>query len=491
MQHRSRPFVSIAAASLVASALVASPPASAAVGTFTQPETITIAHADTEFVEATSTIPVSLNDTFVAVSTLELEAPKEATLSYVGVTLGLAHGRMDDLDIVLVTPSGQAMTLLSDVGGDDAFDGDLYFNRSSPGSSLSDDAMCGAADDDCSLVGPGDFDTPGDSDALPVGVPVSPPADFAALGGSSVAKTWTLYVVDDSAGDKDGMLHGWSLEVYFALPADPSPSSLAVGAIAGAVTDVDLTLHDVDARTLDETELVLESPDGRRAHVLSDAVFGRVADLELTLDDEAASVVPHSPAPVSGSYRPFDYDGGDPYEWVDTFDTAPLDSALSTFDGAAASGTWKLYVQQEYCCVDATIGGWSLRITTADRPGAPGPPAVPVPVPATAVDTTAPVLSAVELTPKRLPTGVGARLRVASTETARLVGVVQRRRNAAWTRVGIKSWTVLAGANTRKFYGKTAQTRLRSGTYRVLLVATDAAGNASTEVRRRFQVDRG
>ncbi len=101
------------------------------------------------------------------------------------------------------------------------------------------------------------------------------------------------------------------------------------------------------------------------------------------------------------------------------------------------------------------------------------------------------MLSAVELTPKRLPTGVGARLRVASTETARLVGVVQRRRNAAWTRVGIKRWTVRAGANTRKFYGKTAQTRLRSGTYRVLLVATDAAGNASTEVRRRFQVDRG
>ena len=224
--------------------------------------------------------------------------------------------------------------------------------------------------------------------------------------------------------------------------------------------------------------------------MLSDAVFGRVTDLELTLDDEAPSAVPHSPAPVSGSYRPFDCDGGDPYEWVDTFDTAPLDSALSTFDGAAASGTWKLYVQQEYCCVDATIGGWSLRITTTDRPGAPGPPAAR-PRPRHRVDTTAPVLSAVELTPKRLPTGVGARLQVASTETARLVGVVQRRRNAEWTRVGTKSWTVRAGANTRKFYGKTAQTRLRSGTYRVLLVATDAAGNASTEVRRRFHVDRG
>jgi len=38
---------------------------------------------------------------------------------------------------------------------------------------------------------------------------------------------------------------------------------------------------------------------------------------------------------------------------------------------------------------------------------------------------------------------------------------------------------------------RTAQARLRSGRYRVLFVATDAAGNASAEVRRRFQVDRG
>jgi hypothetical protein len=71
------------------------------------------------------------------------------------------------------------------------------------------------------------------------------------------------------------------------------------------------------------------------------------------------------------------------------------------------------------------------------------------------------------------------------------VGVVQRKKNDEWKRAGTKRWTVLSGPNTRLFYGKTAQGRLRSGTYRVLLVASDAAGNASTEVRRRFGVDRG
>ena len=69
--------------------------------------------------------------------------------------------------------------------------------------------------------------------------------------------------------------------------------------------------------------------------------------------------------------------------------------------------------------------------------------------------------------------------------------MVERKRNDEWKRVGIKRWSVQPGANNRLFYGRTAQGRLRSGRYRVLFVATDAAGNASAEVRRRFQVDRG
>ena len=482
MQHRSRPFVSIAAASLVASALVSGPPASAAVGTFTQPETITITHADTEYVVAASTTSVALTDDAVATSILRVEAPPEATLSFVTVRLDLTHPRMDDLDLTLVTPSGQAMTLLSDVGGDDAFDGDLRFRGFGSGSTLSDHAMCGSTLT-CVRVGAADFDSSGDVEALPPGMPDSPPADFAALGGSIAPGDWTLYAGDDSAGH-DGVLQGWSVEVYYALPGDPSPSMLVVDSLPGAVTDVDLTLHDVDAKTLDETELVLESPDGRRAHVLSDVAFGRVTDLELTLDDEAPAAVPYKPAPASGAFRPFDRDAGDLYEWVDDFDTAQLDSALSAFDGAAANGTWRLYVQQEYCCVEATIDGWSLRITATDPTDPTGPPTV-------TTDTAAPALTNVELTPKRLPTGSGARLQVASTEAARLVGVVQLRRKGDWNRVGTKRWSVRAGANTRLFYGKTAQGRLRSGSYRVLLVATDAAGNASAEVRRRFHVDRG
>ncbi len=169
----------------------------------------------------------------------------------------------------------------------------------------------------------------------------------------------------------------------------------------------------------------------------------------------------------------------EPIAGIDTMD---MDAKLSVFNGGSANGTWRLWVFQEYCCAATTIGSWSLEITADDPPAPPGPPAT---------DATAPALTNVKLTPRRLPTGVGARLRVASTEAARLVGVVQLKRKGEWKRVGTKRWSVRSGANTRLFYGKTAQGRLRSGAYRVLLVATDAAGNASAQVRRRFRVDRG
>ena len=81
-------------------------------------------------------------------------------------------------------------------------------------------------------------------------------------------------------------------------------------------------------------------------------------------------------------------------------------------------------------------------------------------------------------------------MRVTSTERAALAGVVQRRREGRWRAVGTKRWSLRAGANDRVFYGKTAEQRLTSGTYRVRLTATDLAGNTSASTTIRFRVDR-
>ncbi len=94
-------------------------------------------------------------------------------------------------------------------------------------------------------------------------------------------------------------------------------------------------------------------------------------------------------------------------------------------------------------------------------------------------DTVAPVLTRARLKPALLPTGTGAKLKVTSSEAARVVGRIAFRKNGTWRAVGAKRWTAKAGSNTLRFYGKVAERRLKTGTYRVRLVATDAAGNTS------------
>ena len=110
------------------------------------------------------------------------------------------------------------------------------------------------------------------------------------------------------------------------------------------VTDVDLVLHDVDAGHLPDTEVLLESPDGRYAHVLSDAGGGAVSDLDLTLDDEAGADIPEAETPSTGGYRPRNYDGGDAAEPFGDVEAIAMNANLSVFDGGPVTGTWKLWV---------------------------------------------------------------------------------------------------------------------------------------------------
>jgi subtilisin-like proprotein convertase family protein len=481
MPHsRTRPWLLPSAAAVLVGGLAGVAPAVGATGIFTQPAPITVERLTGSVATAGVTdVPLELSEGG-STSAVGVSAPERAIATRVSVSVEIEHDSLDDVDLVLMAPNEQAVTLASDVGGDTAVNGTLQFSHQ--GSAFNDGSIL-------SLGGAGvptDYDTPGDDDAFPHPTTTS----LRALGGSKVDGSWTLYAYDDSDDELTGSVVSWSIRVEWGVPALPEASTLTVSGMPPGVTDVNLLLDDVTG-WVGRTEFLLESPGGRFAHVLSD--FAEDNDLEkvdLTLDDQATETIPRSAAPVSGSYRPRNYDDPDDLsEPVAGIETIDMRADLSVFDGEDANGTWKLWVFQEAAGGPVSIAGWSLQITTTDA--AVAPPAVPtIPQPPT-TDTTAPVLNAVKLTPKRLPTGVGARLRVESTEAAKLVGRVQRKRNDGWKHVGTKSWTVLAGANTRSFYGRAAQARLRSGTYRVLLVATDAAGNASAEVRRRFTVDRG
>ena len=153
-------------------------------------------------------------------------------------------------------------------------------------------------------------------------------------------------------------------------------------------------------------------------------------------------------------------------------------------DGTTATGTSASHAY-------AGAGSFTVRVTATDASGNSTVVTRNVSVAAaTAVgDRTPPVLSRVRLAPDLLPTGHGATLKVTSTEAGRLVGVVERRRtNGHWRQVGTKSWSLVVGRSSKTFYGKAARLRLDAGKHRVRLVATDAAGNASSPVVVRFRV---
>ncbi len=77
-------------------------------------------------------------------------------------------------------------------------------------------------------------------------------------------------------------------------PAAPYPSTRVVSGLQGTITDVNLSLSGLSHTFLDDLDMLLVSPGGQNAIVMSDAGgFGPgVVFCNLTLDDEAANPIP-------------------------------------------------------------------------------------------------------------------------------------------------------------------------------------------------------
>lgn len=124
------------------------------------------------------------------------------------VTLfGLVHSYPDDLDILLVSPTGTAIKLMSDCGGDVDMGtrADLIFDDNAPGK-LPDSSLIVSG-----TYKPSDFDG-GDADAFqPPAPPTANATQLSAFYGANPNGVWSLYVVDDHGRD-DGSLKGWSLD---------------------------------------------------------------------------------------------------------------------------------------------------------------------------------------------------------------------------------------------------------------------------------------
>ncbi len=130
------------------------------------------------------------------------------TITDVNVILyDIGHTFPDDVDIILVSPTGQAVTLMSDCGGSIDITGVQLTFDDAAGSGLPDGTII--------LSGtylPTDFTTP-DNYPTPGPGGVSPPALLSTFNGYLANGTWSLYVVDDESGDFGAIGQGFDLVI--------------------------------------------------------------------------------------------------------------------------------------------------------------------------------------------------------------------------------------------------------------------------------------
>jgi len=144
--------------------------------------------------------------------------------------------------------------------------------------------------------------------------------------------------------------------------AAPYPSRISVSGLKqGTIKDVNVRIRGYIHTFPDDVDVLLVSPTGRNAIIMSDAGGSNAVNgVGLTIDDEASIFFPDSGQIVSTAYMPSNYS-----TILDPFPTQTPSGnrLLSRFDGTNPNGRWKLYVVDDASGDSGQFaGGWSLQI---------------------------------------------------------------------------------------------------------------------------------
>jgi subtilisin-like proprotein convertase family protein len=376
-----RMLVSALAISLVL--ILSMAPALAVV--FSNPAPITIN-------DAVGSSPSSLYPSTINVSGMT------GTVTNMTVTLtNINHTFVPDFDILLVAPTGANMIIFSDVGsGIDTTNATIVLDDAAAASLTAANLVSGTFKPTNITAG----------DAFPAPAPAaSANTTFAAaFNGIDPNGTWSLYVVDDVSLDMGSIGNGWSMTITTSgSPATafsnsaaivggdtgkgraaPYASTIAVSGLTGAITDVNVTLTNLNHSFPDDVDILLVSPSGKRIILMSDTGGSNVlTGVNITFDDAAAAGLPDSTVIASGSFKPTNIGTADPFpdvlpsgqiagaEAYPSGTTAGPCTLATTFNGTDPNGTWSLYVVDDAGGQPGNItGGWSLDITAGGSFGA-------------------------------------------------------------------------------------------------------------------------
>jgi subtilisin-like proprotein convertase family protein len=150
-----------------------------------------------------------------------------------------------------------------------------------------------------------------------------------------------------------------------AAAASPYPAAFTRWGMAGAITDVNVTLFNVNHTFPDDLDIAIEAPNHDAVMLMSDACGdANLVGANITFDQDAANPLTDGNTCTGGTFRPTSFDGA-----TDTYNApwpTSLGTSLDTFTGDNPNGAWRLWVRDDATGDVGTItGGFRVTITTA------------------------------------------------------------------------------------------------------------------------------
>lgn len=309
------------------------------------------------------------------------------SIAKVTVTLNnVTHDEPDDLDVVLVGPTGAAVAVLQDSGGANTVTNQTW---------TFDDAAAAMMVDGGPAVA-GTFkpsDGSGANGNLPAPAPATPYSVLLSdYIGTAPNGTWSLYVADDtSTGTGGNIAGGWTISITvgrvvsntasITVPASgtgpaissPYPSNITVSGV-GLITKVTVKINNFSHTWPEDVAVLLVGPLGQKVVLMADTGGGvgtqAFANANITFDDAAGNFIPQAPTPPPSTFKPTKGDdsaagGSDPIpaNFPSPAPAGPYAGVLSVFNGTDPNGTWRLYVYDDTSLDSGSLaGGWTLII---------------------------------------------------------------------------------------------------------------------------------
>jgi subtilisin-like proprotein convertase family protein len=283
--------------------------------------------------------------------------PVFGTGTVISVTLSMTitHTYPDDLDILLRSPQGINVAILSDACGDTDLTNQFMFFSDTSAVIPPDEASCVGL----SSVKPVIYDSSSVSDPSWNSVGIIN-LSFSALTGSNGNGFWELYVYDDAGSDTGSITNinlsvtGGSYSIVFPSSASTDGTGIAspypysfTGSGTGVIRAFDsIILANFYHLNMDDLDILLVSPSGTAVMLLSDGCGAQYSFFDLVFRDQPSDPLQPDSSGCSSVYRqPMNWGGQE--SLPPPAPPAPYFTSLSAFEGEALNGTWNLYIHDD------------------------------------------------------------------------------------------------------------------------------------------------